>query len=113
MEKLPEFSTVIYKILSYLDQCQKRGCEPNFEVGQNLVRVNDKYFRNAIEEMERKKLITHEVFYADNIPYIESMKITVDGSVYLKENSTMQKISRFIDKTFIPELNLTINLSLI
>ena len=103
--KLPEFSTVIYKILVYLDECQKRGCEPNFEVAQNLVRINDTYFRNAINEMSRKELINHEIFYADNEPYFESMSITIDGSNYMRENSTMQKVSRFIDKAFIPELN--------
>jgi hypothetical protein len=112
MASLPEFSTVIYKILKYLDECQKRGCEPNFEIAQDLVKVNDKYFRNAIEEMERKELITREVFYADNMPYFESIKITIDGSVYLRENSTMQKISRFIDKVFVPELNALFKLAM-
>lgn len=112
MKTLPEFSTVIYKILKYLDECQKRGCEPNLEIAKNLIDVNDGYFRNAIEEMERKDLISRNIFYADNVPYFERIKITLDGSIYLRENSTMQKIAYFIDKTFIPELNTLLKMAL-
>lgn len=113
MSKTPDFSTVVYKILKYLDECLKNGNEPNFEVAKDLSKVNDEYFRSAIEEMARKDLIKHDVFYADDKPYIESIKITLDGSEYLRENSAMKKVSRMIDKAFIPELNLVINISLI
>ena len=108
MSKVPEFSTVVYKILKYLDECQKNGIEPNIEVAQTTSKANDTYFRNALQEMERKELIRHDIFYADDIPYIEHIKITLDGAEYLRENNTMRKVSRFIDKAFLPELNLII-----
>ncbi len=108
MTKAPEFSTVIYKILKYLDECQKNDVEPNAETAQSVVKVKDNYFRNAIEEMERKELIMRDVFYADNAVYMEHIKITLDGANYLHENNTMRKVSRFIDKAFLPELSLII-----
>lgn len=110
MSNFPEFTTVIYKTLKYLDECQKRGCESNMEILRNLLKVNDKYFRNAIEEMKRKDLIKGEIFYADNSLYYSNIKITIDGSIYLKENSAMQKVAQFIDKVFIPELNVILSL---
>lgn len=113
MSKVSDFSTVIYKILKYLDECQKKGCVPNMEIAQKIAKIEDSYFKNAIEEMDRKDLIVHDVFYADNVPYVESIRITLDGSEFLRENKAMKKVSRFIDRTFIPELNVTINLSLI
>ncbi len=113
MTKTPDFSTVIYKILKYLDECQKKDIEPNFEIAKDLSKVNEGYFKSAVEEMNRKELIVYKAFYADNIPYVESMKITLDGAEYLRENSAMKKVAEFIDKTFIPELNLTIKLSLL
>lgn len=107
-----DFSVVAYKILKYCNECLKSGVEPQVDTAKEISKVNDTYFRAVVDDLADKGLIKRSILYADNKPYFESIRLTMEGAEYLNENSKMRKIDEYLGSSFVSLLKKTIEVTL-
>lgn len=107
-----DFSVVAYKILKYCNECLKNGTTPVVETAREISKVNETYFRAVIDDLADKGLIKQSILYADNKPYYESIRLTMEGAEYLNENSKMRHIAEYLGNSFIALLKKTIDIAL-
>lgn len=87
---------IVCKLLAYLMACLKAGIEANVEKAKELTGCNNIYWNAIIEDLSEKGYIKLEGIKASGGDYaaICSMRITIDGAQYLKENEAMTKVKR-------------------
>ena len=107
-----DFSVVAYKILKYCNECLKCGVVPQIDTAKEISKVNDTYFRAVVDDLADKRLIKRSILYADNEPYFESIRLTMEGAEYLNENSKMRHIAEYLGNSFIALLKKTIDIAL-
>lgn len=107
-----DFSVVAYKILKYCNECLKNDTLPVVETAREISKVNDTYFRAVIDDLADKSLIKQSILYADNKPYYESIRLTMEGAEYLNENSKMRHIAEYLGNSFASLLKKTIDVAL-
>ncbi|MEY8256394.1 YjcQ family protein [Erysipelotrichaceae bacterium 66-17] len=87
-----DMHVVAYKVLRYVYACNKRGVDPDPVDIYNLTGVNKRYLNQILDELTEKRLMKGYSFHA--------MRITLDGEIYLKENSAMKKVKDFLGAGF-------------
>ena len=105
-----DFEVIAYKILAYLDSCLKSDIEPNIYKAQELTKCSEKYFYVVIASLLENGYVKGTCFKDafGKTMSVESLNITLDGAIYLKENSTMQKVAKLLGKAFVPTLKATV-----
>lgn len=108
-----DFEVIAYKILAYIDACQKTGVEPNAFKAQELAGCDEKYFNKVLLSLDDKELLHYTQFTDMNgdVMCINELALTLDGAVYLKENSRMQKVAKFLGKAFTGVLDVAVKAS--
>lgn len=103
-----DYWIVAYKILSYLYACMKAGKKVDAAVMCELAGVNESYFGQVVRGLQDKGLVSGFHFdglsgVIDNSPssaYMDEPAITMDGALYVRENSEMGRAKRFADREF-------------
>ena len=103
-----DMHVIMYKILSYLYGCMKKGDEPDPERIDNLkLGINLSYWTAIMVQLiERGYVKGYMVKNADNETSVVPVRptVTMDGVEFLMENSLMAKARRFVmdARGFIP-----------
>ena len=92
---------VMYKILSYLYSCEKKGEKPlpSLLTGEgDLLHINEAYFANIIEEMVDEGLVKGfqilKTWSGTKDVVTNDPRITIKGVEFLQENSMMKKVAK-------------------
>ena len=97
-----DFEVVAYKIMAYLSSCLKGGVTPNGAKARELSRVNGLYFDAVVSSLFDKGLVSGNLIRDMNGEPIEicSLTLTLDGAIFLKENSRMAKVRETLGDAF-------------
>lgn len=87
-----DMRVLAYKVLRYVYACNKRGVDPDPVDMFNLTGVNERYLNQVLDNLIHKEYMTGGHYH--------TMKITLDGEIYLIENSAMQKVKEFLGAGF-------------
>lgn len=95
---------VLYKLLSYIDECMKKEVVATEGVAQELCGANETIFiatvQEAIEQGYVRDVVVIPIF--SGLPSVNFNRptLTLKGSEYLHENETMQKVKKMLGITF-------------
>ena len=95
-----DFEVVAYKVLSYLYSCIKAGVEPNVAKAKDIAGVNDVYWSAVVRSIESDGLAEVDWFSHWAGREVDGLCITGKGAAYLKDNSRMQAVRRFLGEAF-------------
>ncbi len=106
-----DYFVIMYKILSYLYECMKKGEKPNIDfISYEKFKIPESYYNhiviNMIEKEYIKGAITVPILGQDcGIRWLNPY-ITQEGVEFLTENSTMKKVKDVLGKAldFVPGL---------
>jgi hypothetical protein len=99
------YSVLVYKILLYLYACTQRKIVFDQQVYDKAIgkeHLNDGYIENVYRMMQDEGLIEGFVFTNPwgaaivELSDEQDLRITAAGIRYLEENSTMQKVKKFL-----------------
>lgn len=98
-----DFEVLAFKILSYLYRCMKNGKKADIAALRQLVGCNEAYFGAVVRSLQSKGYV--EGFAFDGFsgvvidsPSLAAMSdpaITMDGAIFVSENSRMRKAKDF------------------
>lgn len=95
-----DFEVVVYKVLSYLDKCLKSDIEPSIEQMQRVAGVNDTYFKAVINSLINDGYIVANVYPTWHGAIYRDISLTMQGAIFLKDNSKMNECRQFLGKAF-------------
>ena len=98
-----DFEVVAFKILSYLYRCMKNGKKVDIAALRQLVGCNETYFGAVVRSLQSKGLVegfdfdafSGVVIDSPNIAAMSDPMITMDGAIFVSENSRMRKAKDF------------------
>ena len=98
-----DFEVVAFKILSYLYRCMKNGKKVDIASLRQLVGCNEAYFGAVARSLQSKGYVDGFAFDAfsgvvidsPNIAAMSDPMITMDGAIFVSENSRMRKAKDF------------------
>nr|DAH24801.1 MAG TPA: YjcQ protein [Caudoviricetes sp.] len=103
-----DFEVIAFKILSYLYRCLKNGKKVYIAALRQLVGCNEAYFGAVVRSIQSKGLV--EGFDFDtfsgvlidppNIVAMSDPMITMDGAIFVSENSRTRKAKDFAGHAF-------------
>lgn len=95
-----DFSVISYKILDYSYECLKKGVEPSWAKAQELAKCNDVYFEAVVRSLMDSGLIAESRPFKDMngdvVGWSDGLRVTLQGTEFLNENSAMGKARRFL-----------------
>ena len=103
---LDDFEVVAFKILSYLYRCMKGGKKVDIAALRQFVGCNEAYFGAVARSLQSKGYVEGFVFDGFSGVVIDSPSlavapaITMDGAMYVGENSRMRKAADFAGRAF-------------
>lgn len=103
-----DMHVIMYKILSYLYECMKRGVDANpSNISFEVLGINQRYWTSVMKELiDRKYVKGYVVSYVDNGVVLtpDNPSVTMAGVEFLMDNSLMSKARDFVlaIKDFIP-----------
>ena len=103
-----DFEVVAFKILSYLYRCMKGGKKVDIAALRQLVGCNEAYFGAVARGLQSKGYVEGFVFDgfsgvvidSPNLAAMSDPMITMDGAIYVSENSRMRKAADFTGHAF-------------
>lgn len=95
-----DFEVIIFKVLTYLYSCLKAGTSANVDKAREVAGCNDAYWRAVVEDMLADGLIAVTALDGWHGKAYLEMRITSKGASYLKENSRMGAVRRFLGRAF-------------
>lgn len=98
-----DLPVVIYKLLAYIYECMKKDVIPTVNQARKLCAVNETMFDSAVcEAIENGFVrgIDRTFFYTGTEIRFDNARLTLDGSTYLLENSTMHKAKKTAGEAF-------------
>ena len=100
-----DFDVIVYKTLAYILRCAKDGVRPNIDKAQEVSKANDVYWAMVVRSMLDDGFILGAEVYTDitGVDRVEantSFGITQKGARFLKENSKMNEVGRFLGTAF-------------
>lgn len=87
-----DLHVIVYKLLRYVYECNKRGVIPDLVEAHNLVNVPESYFNQAVRELSYGGFVRWT--------FLPCMEITLKGDEFLTENRQMQKARDFLGIEF-------------
>lgn len=103
--KKDDYFVIVYRILAYLYECLKKGEKPSAEYlehGTEAFPVNQIYWSCIVRSLQERGYIkgVHiiPVVGADDgvVEITPSVHITMEGVVFLQENSTFERVKKFL-----------------
>lgn len=103
-----DFEVLAFKILSYLYRCMKNGKKVDIAALRQLVGCNEAYFGAVVRSLQSKGYVEGFAFDGFSGVVIDSPSlvvmsdpvITMDGAIYVGENSRMRKAADFAGHAF-------------
>lgn len=103
-----DFEVVAFKILSYLYRCMKNGKKVDIASLRQLVGCNEAYFGAVARSLQSKGYVDGFAFDglsgvvvdSPNIAAMSDPMITMDGAIFVSENSRMRKAKDFAGHAF-------------
>lgn len=103
-----EYEVVAFKVLSYLYACMKAGKRVDVAAMRWLAGVNEAYFGMVVRGLQDRGLVSGFAFdglsgCVIDSPSLAAMRdpsVTMDGAVYVRENSRMAKVRGFLGHAF-------------
>lgn len=103
-----DYWVVAYKVLSYLYACMKAGRRVDVPVARALAGVNESYFGEVVRGLQAKGLVSG--FHFDGLSgavidsqasaYRDEPVVTMDGALFVRENSNMERAKSFLGRAF-------------
>lgn len=101
-----DMHVVMYKILAYLYSCMKQGVKPerkHYTYDGDVLHIPEQYWAHIIQELVNHGYVSGFTVFntwgGDLIIDENEPKITLEGVEFLHENSSMQKVLRFLQET--------------
>lgn len=108
-----DFEVIAFKVLSYAYACIKAGVVPSWAKAEEVAGCNPVYFAAIIGSLSDSGYIrTVKVFSDMNgepLDFSDELTITIQGTDYLRENSRMQKVAKFLGKAFEKALEIAVS----
>lgn len=99
-----DFEVIVYKALSFLYECIKKGVDASAEEVKELTGCNDVYWNVVLESLRDDGLLTvYEYGYASDRCGLK-IRITGDGMWHLLNDSDMKAASRSVGERYRAEL---------
>lgn len=103
-----DFEVLAFKILSYLYRCMKSGKKVDIAALRQLVGCNETYFGAVVRSLQSKGLVegfdfdafSGVVIDSPSIAAMSDPMITMDGAIFVSENSRMRKAKDFVGHAF-------------
>ena len=98
-----DLPVVLYKLLAYIYECMKNDVIPTVEQAKKLCAANETMFDAAVcEAIEGGYVrgIDREFYYTGPEINFDNARLTLDGSTFLLENSTMSKAKELAGEAF-------------
>lgn len=98
-----DLPVVLYKLLAYIYECMKNDVIPTVEQAQKLCATNETMFDAAVCEAIEGGFMrgADRTFYYTGPEYnFNNARLTLEGSTFLLENSTMSKAKKAAGETF-------------
>lgn len=98
-----DLPVVLYKLLAYIYECMKNDVIPTVEQAKKLCAANETMFDAAVcEAIEGGYVrgIDREFYYTGPEINFDNARLTLEGSTFLLENSTMNKAKELAGDTF-------------
>lgn len=101
-----DFDVIVYKVLSYIYACLRKGVYPNLDKAQEIARCNDVYWKSVIRSMCDDGYLIGICFkeYLDKgltpMASPKELGISQKGARYLKENSKMAEVKKHLGAAF-------------
>jgi len=103
-----DFEVIAFKILSYLYRCMKNDKKVDIAALRQLAGCNETYFGAVVRSLQSKGLVEGFNFVAFSGIVIDSLSIdamydpmiTMDGAIFVSENSRMRKAKDFAGHAF-------------
>lgn len=96
-----DYPIIAYKVLAYFYACLKKGVEGNVAKAQELADCNDTYFMAVLQDLIDNGYMSGsaKLDYALSIRGAD-LRITLKGTEFLDENSSMAKAKKALGKAF-------------
>ena len=100
-----DFESVAYRILRYIDACQKRGVSPSITQARKAVEwASDGYFAIVVKSLIAEGYVTGidvTTYYDQSVDvFFREPSLTMAGAAFLSDNSGMQKAKEAAGTTF-------------
>lgn len=100
-----DFAAVAYRILRYLDACQKAGATPDErQLAADISQVKPSYYASVMRSLVDKGYVSgvKVVDYINGTTAVnlDMPRLTIDGAEYLAENSRMRKAAKACGDAF-------------
>jgi hypothetical protein len=100
-----DFAAVAYRILRYLDACQKAGASPDeAQLAVEVSQVNHAYYASVMRSLVDKGFVSgvrvDDYINGTTAVLLDVPRITIDGAEYLAENSRMRKAAKACGAAF-------------
>lgn len=100
---------IAYKILLYLETCLKKDVDANYIKLREILDINDHLFIAVTEDLLDNGYLSGSIQKGNSGKIIAcSLRLTIAGEEYLKDNSKMREIAGLIGKNFLPIINTAI-----
>lgn len=100
-----DFAAVAYRILRYIDACQKDGATPDErQLAVDVAQVNYAYYASVMRSLADKGYVSgvrvEDYINGTTAILLDVPRITIDGAEYMAENSRMQKAAKACGAAF-------------
>lgn len=96
-----DYEVIAYKVLAYYYACLKEGVKGNLAKAKELVGCNDMYFSVVLNEMSNQGYLVGSMMRDMNGDIIHAdLTITLAGTEFISNNSTMSKVKATLGKAF-------------
>lgn len=102
-----DYLVIAYKILKFLDECNKRGISPKLEdicCDCKLFSIPEKYLLSVMTELIDQNYIKGFMLVNTKdgqiITPLDNAGITLKGAEYIESNDSMKRVSKFLGRAF-------------
>ena len=103
-----DFEVLAFKILSYLYRCMKNGTKVDVAALRQLVGCNEAYFGAVAKSLQSRGYVegfafdgfSGVVIDSPSLAVMSDPAITMDGAIFVSENSRMRKAKDFAGHAF-------------
>lgn len=95
-----DYEVVVYKVLTYLYECIKSGVSPLAEKAREVAGVNDVYWDVVLKGLVEDGLASALVVHGWHGDEYRDLRITAKGAEFVKENSKMRAVAKFLGSAF-------------
>lgn len=96
-----DYSVIAYKTLAYFYACLKEGVDGNPDKARELADCNETYFLAVLQDLINNGYMSGSAQMDYTLCIIgNNLRITLKGTEFLEENSSMVKVKKALGKAF-------------